>query len=236
MLAVSAAATSAEARQPKPTVLRAVNIQAADEVSIIFIADGPIAGQLQRIAGKPTRYFIDLEGVRPTVDPVIAVNQGAVLRVRVGLNTLTPPITRAVVEVMEGAAARLQPSAKANELHVVIAAPKTQTTLPGDGVRPDTAAPDARQMSAGVEQLEALLESTETPPPWAEFEHSVAARAIGGKLEPAHHLLLQAIRLARIAADYGDSRDRDKATAALAGARLLLNAVRIRLEELGAPK
>ena len=230
------AAIHAQARQLKPTVLQTVNIQGADEVSIILVADGPIGGQLQRIGGQPTRYFIDLDGVRPAVDPVIAVNQGAVLRVRIGLNTHTPLVTRAVIEVTEGASARLQASAKANELHVVVGSAKAQMRVPRDTVGTDTLQADVRQMTAWVEQLDAMLASTGTPPPWAEFERGVATRSVGAKLEPTHHLLLQAVRLARISGDYRDNRDRDKATAAFAGARLLLHTVRNRLEEIAAPK
>jgi hypothetical protein len=220
--------------------LQRVEVSGTDEQLIItLVADGPISGQLEPATGGATRLFVDLHGVRPRADAVTPVNRGPVLRVRVGMHTAQPPVTRVVLDLSVMPQARIERSEVPGHLHIVVGtAPRVDAAAAAP-----TEADLLRQQHAWCrdvsDRLAALIErhapSTSqaamlaTLTAWATFEGEVEARKIAAPLQPVHHTLLQSIRLGRIAATHLQRREAEQAAAAIAGARLLLNTARDRL-------
>jgi hypothetical protein len=241
--------TAVALRAQQITVLRDLRIDGADQALVVTLtADGPISGRLQQITTGQPRLFVDLSGVRPQVDPVTVVNQGPVLRVRVGLHSAEPPATRVVLDVSSGATARLEHGDTDRQLRIVV----SDRSSAGDRKRAEKVVPDTRLGAAKVDQqwcseladrLTAMLEKQTAPSTsqpamlaalteWQDLERTVAAKQVAASLQSVHFALLQAIRLARIAATYRNTREFDQANAARAGARLLVNTARARLAEM----
>jgi hypothetical protein len=217
--------------------LQRVEVGGTDERLVITLtADGPISGHLEEIPGSTTRLFVDLDGVRPRVDAVTPVNRGAVLRVRVGLHSAQPPVTRVVLDVSRLPASRIEPGDSDAQLRIVIGdvavaadAPPAEELLQRDRAWClDISARLAAlldELKPSTSQAEMLARSTA----WEKLEREVDGRKLVTPLQPIHHTLLQSIRLARIAAGHLRAREPDQAAAALAGARLLLHTAQDKL-------
>ena len=227
--------------------LRSVHIEGpAERLVITLTADVPISGRLQQISGGSTRLFVDLQGVRPQVDAVTPVDRGPVLRIRVGLNSAQPPVTRVVLDVSTAPPARIERGDGEGQLRIVVGAPDATAAAVAPPSTPTLSPSDSRQDRAWcvdlADRVAALLDRqvpstsqavmmAETVA-WEELEREVAQRSIGPALQSIHFSLLQALRLGRIATTYRNAREFDQAAAAHAGARLLLNTTRDRLASL----
>lgn len=199
------------------------------QVVITLTATGPISGQLQKIAGAPTRVFVDLRGVTADVATVTPVNRGAVLRVRVGKHAGNPPTTRVVVDLARDETADLERGATDQELRVVFGA---------SGVR----VADLVWCVALTDRVMALLEQPATPASpaamlattvaWDGLEHEVRGRNVAPLVQSVHAMLLDAVRLGRIGFAHPSETAPEQAAAARAGARLLVDTARLRLSAL----
>ena len=237
MTAVAAMASQSIQVGQTPTVtLRKVEVGGREEhVVIALMADGPIAGRLQRIAGTPVRFFIDLQNVLSGVDAVTPVNRGGLVRIRVGLNQANPPVTRVVLEVSSDLALHVERGPTDHELRIVVGDDKSAA-----------AATDVTWCVELADRLATLLDNqapiTSQPAQlaeetaWMELERELNARAPAASLQSIHFMLVQSARLGRIAATQRRAREMDQAAAGQAGARLLLDTARARLAELPARK
>jgi len=87
-------------RKSKPATIRRINVLGnGDDVGIEISTTQRLTAQTQALT-DPDRIVIDLLGATPGegVNP-IEVNRGGVKRVRVGLRTSNPPVTRVVLEL-----------------------------------------------------------------------------------------------------------------------------------------
>jgi hypothetical protein len=232
--------------EQRPAVhLRDIDVQGTDEALVVTLtADGPIDGRLQQAPGGTTRLYVDLRGVRPQVPALTPVNRGPVLRIRVALNSADPLITRVVLDVSNAPTARIERGESEHQLRIVVGE-SIGPAAPGR-TEPEAAAPpstiESQWCGEVADRLSALLDdsapSTSQPAmlaavsAWDALERDVAARKVSQPLQPVHFMLLQAVRLGRIAATYRNARDFEQAAAAQSGARLLLNTARDRLEQL----
>jgi hypothetical protein len=91
-----------------------------DRMVVTLIADRPLDGTLERIDGLRPRVFIDLIYIVPEVVRATEVNQGGVVRVRVGLNQPDPPITRVVLDLQDGTSATLEQGVNDRELRIIV--------------------------------------------------------------------------------------------------------------------
>ena len=234
------------ATQNGAVVLRDLEVEGdAEQVVITLTADGPIAGELQRIAGGATRLYVDLEGVRPRIDALTPVNRGPVLRIRVALNSANPPVTRVVLDVSNAPPARIEPGETDHALRIIVGAlPQTPAAMEKPAGAASATAPAAEVVWCRdvAERLSGLLDnstpSTSQPAmlaaaaAWEALEREIEARKVSAALQPVHFMLLQSVRLGRIATTYRNGRELEQAAAAQSGARLLLNTAEDRLEQM----
>jgi AMIN domain len=88
-------------RKSKPATIRRINVLGSGaDVGIEIGVTRRITAQTQ-VLSDPDRIVIDLLGAMPGQDvSPIEVNRGGVKRVRVGLRTSNPPVTRVVLELV----------------------------------------------------------------------------------------------------------------------------------------
>jgi hypothetical protein len=227
---------SAQAEQASAVTLRHLQVAGSEaHVVITLAADGPISGRLQRIAGDPVRFFVDLQNVRSGVDAVTPVNRGGLLRIRAGLNQADPPVTRVVLEVSNEVALRVERGTTDHELRIVAgddqsAAARTDVTWCVELA--ERLATLLDRQAPITSQPAQLAEETA----WSELERELNAKTLTGSLQAIHFTLVQSARLGRIAATQRRARELDQAAAGYAGARLLLDTARARLAELADKK
>jgi type IV pilus secretin PilQ/predicted competence protein len=137
------------------TSLRSVR---AIDNGIAISGDGVLApGSVEEASDAPPRLLIDFPGLTARGVPAVTdIKRGDVQRVRVGTNSVTPLVTRVVIDLARKLAYRLEE--KENEIHVLFSAAET-----ADGAiapaAPNGRAPEARlATSAPVQQAPA-------PPP-----------------------------------------------------------------------
>jgi hypothetical protein len=240
LVAAAPAAPVFFAVQLPPVTLHRVDVGGTDDQLIItLVADGPIAGQLEQASGGTPRLFVDLHGVKPRADTVTPVNRGPVLRVRIGVHTTQPPVTRVVLDLSTMPPARIDRSEVAGQLRIIIGADPRQSAAVATPTEADLLKQQRTWCLEVSDRLAALVKqhapSTSqaqmlaTITAWEKFEREVEARKLAAPLQPVHHALLQSIRLGRIAATHLQRREAELAAAAIAGARLLLNTARDRL-------
>jgi type IV pilus assembly protein PilQ len=84
--------------------LRAVRTEyTASGTSVVLVGDGRLAAKSIETAGS-RRVYLDFPGVSPTVTPVTVVGKGGIERIRVGLNSRDPLVTRVVIDLNRDAA------------------------------------------------------------------------------------------------------------------------------------
>ncbi len=218
--------------------LRKIDVDVAGSVYVVTLtADAPLSSRLHRLPGTPARLYLDLDGIVPAVAAHTPVDRGPLVRIRAGLNTANPPITRVVVDLTVASAARLERGATDNQLRIVIGAPETVAS----GDRPvETSLPvDALWCRDFAARVESLLQAPLAPPGasamaaqavWQSLEREADARRASGAVETIRFALLQAVRLGKIWAT--ERQAPDQAAAARAGARLLLEDAQTRLAQL----
>ena len=243
-LLVTAASPLAIAATQAPVALRAVTVEERAGAFIVTLsADGPIASRLQRLpgsTGSPARLYLDLAGTEPKVVAHTAVNRGPVLRIRVGLNSAEPLVTRVVIDLSTDIPSRLETGVTNHQLRVVIGPSdeaEDTVSLPAAIAAPAAAdAPWCRDFAARVDALlqsqarVTTLSAITAEAALVNLENEAESRSAPPQLERIHLMLLQAVRLARIAAS-GTQRP-EQAAAARHGARLLVETARVRLAEL----
>ena len=90
-------------------------------------------GLLEVVKVPPVRIFVDLPNVVPKVARVLAVDRGAVKRIRVALNQAHPPVTRVVLDLDGAATYRLARGETDHELRIVVEVPpRAPTVVVGD--------------------------------------------------------------------------------------------------------
>jgi hypothetical protein len=179
------------------------------------------------------------------VDALTPVNHGPVLRIRVALNRANPPVTRVVLDVSNAPAARIERGETDHALRIIVGAvPQTPAAMEKAAGAASAMAPAAEVVWCRdvAERLSGLLDnstpSTSQPAmlaaatAWEALEREIEVRKVSGALQPIHYMLLQSVRLGRIAATYRNGREFEQAAAAQSGARLLLNTAEDRLERL----
>ncbi len=124
------AATSATATAVRvaATELRAVRAsRSGDEVTVAIVGNGVLeAASVEEAKDMPPRVLLDFEGVAVgrAVPAVLGVNQADVSRVRVATNSLTPLVTRVVVDLKRKMTYRVEPGGTdGDELRVIFGAP-----------------------------------------------------------------------------------------------------------------
>lgn len=196
------------------------------------------SGDMIAAPGKlmaPTRIFVDLQGVRPAaLSAVTPVGLGAVRQVRVALNRARPLVTRVVVDLDRDADFALERGDTQQELRLVIRSrrPDAPASASDGGA---ATAPYAVWFVRSVESVSALLERTmrasETKATldtdvaeWERLLDTLQRMSPPEARRREHGLLIEAVRLGRIAAAtrVDASRLVGHAQAGEAGARLLL--------------
>jgi type IV pilus assembly protein PilQ len=170
-----ASANAAAVNAEKAGVMTATAIKSVRAINngIAITADGALsAGSIEEAKDAPPRLLIDFPGISVRgVPSVTDIKRGNVQRIRVGTNSVTPLVTRVVVDLTKKLAYRLEE--KDNELHVLfdeIAAP---------------AAPVAAAMAAPSAGTPAVMpqQSAPAPPPPAPQATSQEPAAANGRLQ-----------------------------------------------------
>ncbi len=152
--ALTASASTAVARTEAPadapatqTVLRAVRAEAGERgTTLTLVGSGPLAPTQVQRAG-PDRLFLDLPGVVADVPPVTVVQQGAVERVRVALNSREPLVTRVVVDLARPAPHSMAKAEDGRELRLTFHDGATsQAEAPPTPADAGRSAPDPSQV------------------------------------------------------------------------------------------
>ncbi len=179
--ATSAAATSVRAAA---TELRAVRAsRSGDEVTVAIVGNGVLkATSVEEAKDLPPRVLLDFEGVAAgrAVPAVMDVNQADVSRVRVATNSLTPLVTRVVVDLKRKMTYRVEPAAAdGDELRVifstpVVAAPDAPATPEPTPAR----APVADRAPAAASAAPVVVTPAAVPSPAPVNPVAVSARAV----------------------------------------------------------
>jgi type IV pilus assembly protein PilQ len=98
------APTAADAGKALAHNLRAVRTEYTTAgTSVVLVGDGRLVAKNIESAGS-RRVYLDFAGVSPNVAPVTQVGKGGIERIRVGLNSRDPLVTRVVIDLTRDAA------------------------------------------------------------------------------------------------------------------------------------
>ena len=98
------AAAAADAGKALARNLRAVRTEyTTTGTSVVLVGDGRLVAKNIESAGS-RRVYLDFAGVSPNVAPVTQVGKGGIERIRVGLNSRDPLVTRVVIDLNREAA------------------------------------------------------------------------------------------------------------------------------------
>ena len=228
---------------PTTGALQQVTVkETGNRVVVTLVGDQTLDGSLEAVAVPPARIFVDLLNVRPDVDRVTDVNQGAVKRVRVALNQAQPLVTRVVLDLDgpldAGTTYFLERGTMAHELRIVVdALPGSPDDAPSEYAKwftktSDTVARLLRKESDGLPgEAHELDDSSSLTLEWDELLTEVNDTIPPPTFEVAHSLLTTASTLGRVnaAAHTDGSVASTNASAATAGARLLLKRAQDRM-------
>ncbi|MDP1569580.1 MAG: type IV pilus secretin PilQ [Vicinamibacterales bacterium] len=121
--APAAVSSAASAQGRSATELREVRaMRRGSQLAVSLVGNGRLmAATVEAARDLPPRVLLDFEGVSGTaVPPVTTVNDGGVSRVRVGLNSRTPLVTRVVVDLVEAMPYQVESSGANGEEVVVL--------------------------------------------------------------------------------------------------------------------
>jgi hypothetical protein len=97
---LASVATARAAAETVATIRQIHVTRRGEEIEIEVVLSGPVSPQVS-VAKAPDRLVLDLpQTTAPARQRRIAVNQNGVQRVRVGLNSADPPVTRVVVDLI----------------------------------------------------------------------------------------------------------------------------------------
>jgi hypothetical protein len=224
---------------PSGPMLHRVHIDGeGSRVVIRLVASRAIGGTLKTI-DRPSRLFVDLDGIIPGGQRLVPVSRGGVRQVRVALNRADPPVTRVVFDLERTSTYLLEQSADRRELRITIegresagdegaayrlwfrgAGGDVEQTLARTRVRRSgdaLAFDELRRLKSDWEALRLRIEGMSAPP------HHRAE----------HALLVEAVRLGEIAAARREDASRSAADAMTgeAGAAMLLARARSTIEK-----
>src|ERR1700736_4370773 len=95
----------------RPSQVQKISVSAQDPLQLQIQTSAPVNPQAQIIA-DPERLVIDIPGAIPGLGPrTLTVNRNAVKRVRVGLFSTDPPVTRIVLDLNAPEWYRITPAA-----------------------------------------------------------------------------------------------------------------------------
>ena len=147
----NANAKSSSSDTPAATATAIKSVRAIEN-GIAITGDGLLApGTIELAKDAPPRLLVDFPGVSSRGLPAVTdIKRGDIQRVRVGTNTVTPLVTRVVVDLAKAMAYRVEE--KENELHILF------NELP-------VSAPAAAAPAAAVSALAGPSQQPQAPPP-----------------------------------------------------------------------
>jgi len=168
------AATAGATARPGASSLKSVKaVDLPAGLAIALTGDGElVASAVEEAKDLPPRVLLDFKGVSARGVPAVTeVNKGDVQRVRVGMNSATPLITRVVIDLVRKVPYRVQSTgSNAEELQVLFGDAPPVVTAPSAAaaplpvVPPEQAAPVTPQ--AAAQQLpQSQLVAQQPPPP-----------------------------------------------------------------------
>ncbi len=200
------AAAAPTAITPLATTIRSVRTSREDGLlSVILEGDGRLSAQNVELVGNK-RLYLDFAGVSSAVPAVTSFGQAPVERVRVGLNSRDPLVTRAVIDLDRDVAYRVE-TVGDNERALKVtfrertparATPATEATTGGDVTPlpdpvPAKAAPAPAQSAPATAipaPTPATAEAGTTPTPRAAVATPQAAAPTQGKQYTGHPISL----------------------------------------------
>jgi type IV pilus secretin PilQ/predicted competence protein len=150
------AKSSANGDAPTAIATAIKSVRAIDN-GIAISGDGLLApGTIELAKDAPPRLLVDFPGVSSRGVPAVTdIKRGDIQRVRVGTNTVTPLVTRVVVDLAKALAYRVEE--KDNELHILF------NELPVGA--PEAAAPVALNAQNAPVAVSAPSQQPQAPPP-----------------------------------------------------------------------
>lgn len=106
--------------QPAPRVAGVTAARAGSEVVVTVSLTAGAPAPAPRLLEGPWRLYFDIAGVLPGNRRLVRVEAGPVSAIRLALNQPSPPVTRVVIDLARPVAWRVDPSAGGRELRVVI--------------------------------------------------------------------------------------------------------------------
>ena len=144
---VAASATSSAAPTGPASVLRAVRAeQTAGNTSVILTGNGKLTAARVEQAGDH-RLFLDFPGVSSQMAAVTAIGKDPVERVRVGVNSQDPLVTRVVIDLTHSSAYTVD-NASPRELRVVFGEKPAASPSPAPVAAPAAASQPAKPVKA----------------------------------------------------------------------------------------
>ena len=210
VLAATAPFAAAQSRAVS-ALLQQVLIAGSDEqLTVTLVANGEISGELKKAGSGSDRLYIDLAGVASDIAPVTPVGRGALRQIRVGRFSAQPLVTRVVFDVGTITGYRVEPGSSTRELRITLESAAPRQTAPPSSPYLD--------WFNGVERRVAILLQATTQAiatrdgglaplasEWARVQRDIEAMVAPAAFVKAHMLLLEAVRLARIEAERGDT-------------------------------
>lgn len=230
LVAGTSVSTEVQGNQKLSTLNSITTGGTSTEIVIHLSATGPIRGELQSLDDPTTRLYLDLPNTVPAVPSVTDVNFGAVIRVRVALNQLSPPLTRVVIDVEDLASYELVPGLTERELRIVVRKEQNQTK--------ELKINNLEWHTKKIEQLKQLLELTSSKysdgtinvaeqqqleVEWALKQMELVTITPSTKFERLHELLLTTCLIGNaVTKTLGDPLFTTDIASALAGAFMFL--------------
>jgi hypothetical protein len=167
------------AGQPTGAVVRAIQIVEDGGITRVTIdADGTLPLPLPKSLENPPRIFLDLAGVTHKIRGTTAAQGGGVVsRVRVALNTVSPPVTRVVLDLTRPESFRVDIDARQSGRISVIVGSESAINPGQSTLR--AAAPPAALVSANSSPSAAPSRMVRMPAPPVPAGNSTPAVAKG---------------------------------------------------------
>lgn len=174
--APTAMGATAESSVVNATELRQVRaVRHEGRLAVSLVGNGRLVASTVEVARDlPPRVLLDFEGVNGgSVPAVTAVNEGGVARVRVGLNSRTPLVTRVVVDLVAAMPYRLETAGQdGEEILVLFGIPgsSSEPTAPESAPLDDVVAAVSAAVPSPITlpatpAVEVVYESAPAPPP-----------------------------------------------------------------------
>lgn len=136
LLALFGVMTPAAPAPVAPAIRSVTASPTATGVVITVQLTGPAAPSAGKLIDNPSRLYFDLPGVTAGAQRMLAVENGSISHVRIGMNRPAPPVTRVVIELSGKVKWKIEPGASASEVRVTLdeVAPRPAPRGPGGRV------------------------------------------------------------------------------------------------------